>query len=94
MQQQFWDRSPIAFMPQQKSVAVLRKNVTGLQLGAQPDFIRYGNTRKTQASVPPPLPQRREVVLRQPEVLRREKEPTRALPRSFLVLHQVFEPLR
>ena len=47
MQQQLWDRSPIAFMLQQNSVAVLRKNVTGFQLGAQPDFIRYGKTRKT-----------------------------------------------
>jgi len=47
MQQQFWDDSPIAFMLQQTAVAVARKNVTGFELGAQSDFIRYGKTRKT-----------------------------------------------
>jgi peptide/nickel transport system substrate-binding protein len=47
MQQQSWDRSPIAFMLQQNAVAVLRKNVSGFQLGAQSDFVRYGNTKKT-----------------------------------------------
>jgi peptide/nickel transport system substrate-binding protein len=47
MQQQSWDSSPIAFMLQQNAVAVLRKNVTGFQLGAQSDFVRYGKTRKT-----------------------------------------------
>jgi peptide/nickel transport system substrate-binding protein len=46
IQQQFWDRSPIAFMLQQNNIAVLRKNVTGFQLGAQSDFIRYDKTRK------------------------------------------------
>ncbi len=46
MQDQFWDQSPIAFMLQQTAVAVVRKNVTGFQLGAQSDFIRYGKTRK------------------------------------------------
>jgi peptide/nickel transport system substrate-binding protein len=47
MQQQFWDRAPIAFMLQQNAVAVARKNVTGFQLGAQSDFIRYGKTQKS-----------------------------------------------
>jgi peptide/nickel transport system substrate-binding protein len=47
MQQQFWDDAPIAFMLQQNAVAVARKNVTGFQLGAQSDFIRYGKTRKS-----------------------------------------------
>jgi len=47
IQQQAWDSSPIAFMLQQKNVAVARKNVTGFHLGPQSDFIRYDQTRKT-----------------------------------------------
>jgi peptide/nickel transport system substrate-binding protein len=47
MQQQAWDLSPIAFMLQQKNVAVALKNVVGFHLGPQSDFIRYDETRKT-----------------------------------------------
>jgi peptide/nickel transport system substrate-binding protein len=47
IQQQAWDSSPIAFMLQQKNVAVARKNITGFHLGPQSDFIRYDQTRKT-----------------------------------------------
>ncbi len=46
IQQQSWHDSPIVFMLQQNVVAVVRKNVTGFQLGAQSDFVRYGKTRK------------------------------------------------
>ena len=47
MQRQAWATSPIAFMLQQNATAVLRKNVTGFQLGPQSDFTRYGEIRKT-----------------------------------------------
>ncbi|HEX5325175.1 MAG TPA: ABC transporter substrate-binding protein [Acetobacteraceae bacterium] len=47
MQQQAWERSPIAFMLQQDAVAVVRKNVSGFMLGPQSDFVRYDKTRKT-----------------------------------------------
>jgi peptide/nickel transport system substrate-binding protein len=46
MQQQAWDRSPIAFMLQQTDVTVARNNVVGFHLGPQSDFIRYDKTRK------------------------------------------------
>jgi peptide/nickel transport system substrate-binding protein len=47
IQQLSWDDSPIAFVLEQKNVAVTRKNVTGFHLGPQSDFIRYGKTKKT-----------------------------------------------
>ena len=47
MQQQAWERSPIAFMLQQNDVALARKNVVDFGLGAQADFIRYAKTRKS-----------------------------------------------
>jgi peptide/nickel transport system substrate-binding protein len=47
MQEQAWDRSPIAFMLQQDNVAVARKNISGFMLGPQSDFIRYNKTQKT-----------------------------------------------
>ncbi len=47
MQQQFWDVAPFAMMLQRNVVAVMRKNVTGLRIGAMPDFTRYAGIRKT-----------------------------------------------
>lgn len=47
MQQEFWNDSPIAFILQENSTAVLRKNVQGFHLGAQADFVRYDKTQKT-----------------------------------------------
>ena len=47
MQQQAWDRSPIAFMFQENNIALARKNVVGFHLGPQSDFIRYDKTRKS-----------------------------------------------
>ncbi len=46
MQHQFWDRAPFAFVLQQNTVAVLRKNVTGLVVGALPDYTRYKDFQK------------------------------------------------
>jgi peptide/nickel transport system substrate-binding protein len=46
MQRQFFDRAPFAFMLQQNTVAVMRKNVSGFEVGAEPDFTRYIDTRK------------------------------------------------
>ena len=46
MQRQFWDAAPMAFMLQQNSNAISRKNVTGFVLGAQSDFTRYDKIRK------------------------------------------------
>ncbi len=47
MQQQFWDVAPFAMVLQQDAVAVMRANVTGLKVGAMPDFTRYADIRKT-----------------------------------------------
>ncbi len=47
MQEQAWQASPIAFVLQQNATSVLRKNVTGFILGAQSDFTRYYDIRKT-----------------------------------------------
>lgn len=47
MQEQFWNEAPFAMMLQRNAVAVLRKNVTGLLMGALPDFTRYADIRKT-----------------------------------------------
>ncbi len=46
MQRRAWEISPIAFMLQENSIAVVRKNVTGFVLGAQSDFTRYGGISK------------------------------------------------
>jgi peptide/nickel transport system substrate-binding protein len=46
MQQQFWNAAPFAMMLQRNAVVVLRKNVTGLKMGAMPDFTRYADIRK------------------------------------------------
>lgn len=47
MQRQFWDVAPFALMLQKNSVAAMRKSVTGLEIGALPDFTRYADIRKT-----------------------------------------------
>ena len=47
MQRQFWDTAPIAFMLQKNAVAVLRRNVSGFVMGAESDFTRYNEIRKT-----------------------------------------------
>ena len=47
MQRQFWERAPFAFVLQQNTVAVLRKNVTGLVVGALPDYTRYLDFQKS-----------------------------------------------
>ncbi|MFZ5792025.1 MAG: ABC transporter substrate-binding protein [Pseudomonadota bacterium] len=47
MQQQFWEDSPIAFMLQRNDIVVVRKDVTGFELGPQPDFTRYGKMKRT-----------------------------------------------
>jgi len=47
MQRRAWEMSPIAFMLQQNTIAVVRKNVTGFLLGAQSDFTRYWGISKT-----------------------------------------------
>jgi peptide/nickel transport system substrate-binding protein len=47
MQQQFFDRAPFAFVLQQVTVAVMRKNVSGFAVGPEPDFTRYLDTKKT-----------------------------------------------
>ena len=47
MQQQFWDVAPFAMALQKNAVAVSRKDVTGLKMGAMPDFTRYSDIRKT-----------------------------------------------
>ncbi len=47
MQQQFWDVAPFAMMLQRNAVAAMRKNVTGMSMGAMPDFTRYAAVRKT-----------------------------------------------
>jgi peptide/nickel transport system substrate-binding protein len=47
MQRQFWEVAPFAMMLQRNAVAVMRKNVTGLRIGAMPDFTRYAGIRKS-----------------------------------------------
>ncbi len=47
MQQQFWDVAPFAMMLQRNAVAAMRKDVTGMTVGAMPDFTRYAGIRKT-----------------------------------------------
>lgn len=46
MQKQFWDVAPFAMMLQKNVVAAMRRNVTGFEIGAMPDFTRYQNLRK------------------------------------------------
>ncbi|MGH7068148.1 MAG: ABC transporter substrate-binding protein [Acetobacteraceae bacterium] len=46
MQRQFWDQAPITFLLQKNAVAVLRSNVSGFVMGAEPDFTRYHEIRK------------------------------------------------
>ena len=46
MQRQFWEVAPFAMVLQRNAVAAMRKNVTGLQVGAMPDFTRYAGIRK------------------------------------------------
>jgi len=47
MQQLFMQRSPFAMLLSKNDVAVLRKGVSGLHVGALPDYTRYGGIRRT-----------------------------------------------
>jgi peptide/nickel transport system substrate-binding protein len=47
MQREHLQRAPTAFMLQRNEIAVLRRGVTGLQLGLMADYTRYESIRKT-----------------------------------------------
>jgi len=46
MQREHLQRAPVAFMLQRNEIAVLRRGVSGLQLGLIADYTRYENLRK------------------------------------------------
>ncbi len=47
MQRQFWDRAPFAMVLQKNVTMMLRRDVTGLVVGALPDYTKYVDLRKT-----------------------------------------------